>query len=105
MPKQTNTSTLHTIFIRQPIGHNLLNDTIKKINDDHIANPQAVEVHIGLDQLEYIKKCIQKATYYDHELDSTTDQWDDNMGESLIGLIDMTIKDPGVYGTLHGWVV
>lgn len=105
MPKPTKPSNTPTIYIRQPLPAHLLADHIKRIAEEHRTNPKTIEVHIGINQMEFIKKCIIEATNNNPALAAELDEWDDPMGETLVDLIDMTVKDPGEYGTLHGWVV
>ncbi len=105
MSKPTKPSTTPAIYIRQPFPEHLLAIHIKRMAAEHLVNPKSVEIEIGMDQLAFIKECIIEATKSNPKLAARLDSWGDNMGETLIDLIDMTTKEPGVYGTLHGWVI
>ena len=71
----------------------------------HNKEPKGVHVHVGLAQIDFIKRCIQTAMQHNPELGQEKDEYDMYFGSTLVELCEDTIKEPGEYGSIHGWVI
>ena len=65
----------------------------------------SITVITNRQQLTFIQECIKQALHHNPTMAQIQDEWDNNLGEVLIDMLDDTLDDPSAEDSIHGFVL